>query len=192
MTTGPVQSGGGGQNTYRWIFPIKLAIVSFCCLLACFFTFLILFPLLSLSSPPLDFPSINLPSLAFPCLPLSLPHLLSFLSFFLHSFLSFFLPFFLSFFLPSFLPSFFLSFFLSFLPSSLLSSACLPSVRSFHSSSFPSQFVPSYLILINHFHVIFLCFLPHSSGMFSKIMSTGSQFVMEGVKNLVVGNKVKK
>ena len=29
-----------------------------------------------------------------------------------------------------------------------------------------------------------------SSAMFSRIMSTGSQFVMEGVKSLVVGNKV--
>ena len=27
--------------------------------------------------------------------------------------------------------------------------------------------------------------------MFSRIMNTGSQFVMEGVKNLVVGNKVR-
>lgn len=34
-------------------------------------------------------------------------------------------------------------------------------------------------------------FLVISSGMFSRIMSSGSQFVMEGVKNLVVGNKVK-
>ena len=29
-----------------------------------------------------------------------------------------------------------------------------------------------------------------SSAMFSRFMNTGSQFVMEGVKNLVVGNKV--
>jgi hypothetical protein len=29
-----------------------------------------------------------------------------------------------------------------------------------------------------------------SSAMFSKIIGTSSQFVMEGVKNLVVGNKV--
>ena len=28
------------------------------------------------------------------------------------------------------------------------------------------------------------------SAMFSRFMNTGSQFVMEGVKNLVVGNKV--
>ena len=31
-----------------------------------------------------------------------------------------------------------------------------------------------------------ICF----SAMFSRFMNTGSQFVMEGVKNLVVGNKV--
>ena len=39
-------------------------------------------------------------------------------------------------------------------------------------------------IATNSFVVFFF------SAMFSRFMNTGSQFVMEGVKNLVVGNKV--
>ena len=44
--------------------------------------------------------------------------------------------------------------------------------------------LPLYLLAINSFVVFFF------SAMFSRFMNTGSQFVMEGVKNLVVGNKV--
>ena len=39
-------------------------------------------------------------------------------------------------------------------------------------------------------HFMYLIQFP-SSAMFSRIMSTGSQFVMEGVKNLVIGTKVR-
>ena len=45
-----------------------------------------------------------------------------------------------------------------------------------------SQPVNSHCIYLMHFNF---------SAMFSRIMSTGSQFVMEGVKNLVIGTKVR-
>lgn len=49
--------------------------------------------------------------------------------------------------------------------------------------------VVAYFISLNHiFHRSHFSFF--FSAMFSRIMSSGSQFVMEGVKNLVVGNKV--
>ena len=62
--------------------------------------------------------------------------------------------------------------------------------RTFYAFITTFKKVSSSLLEMSIRESVIVSLIDFFSAMFSRFMNTGSQFVMEGVKNLVVGNKV--